>query len=471
MTQQPNVRRRRALSGLAVLLALALVAGALVTPTAAAGASAYDLSLLELCLSFIQTYFPGEYSLPHLLESAAKGLVQGLGDPYSDYLTAPEYNSLITGLSGAFGGLGIYIDLGADGYTVIIAPIKGTPADLAGLRAGDKIATIDGEDVRNWELNAVSNRLRGDPGTKVTVGIIRAGAAGLLTIELTRAWIEINPVEYELLADGIGYIHLASFSDNATAKIDLAIADLKAQGARGLVLDLRNNGGGYLDESITIADRFLTGGQTVLSIKRKTGEPEVRLATGAKYVGLPVVVLVNQGTASASEILAGAIQDNSMGEIVGVTTYGKGAIQNVWRFASGAGLRLTTAGYYTPSGRALQGLGINPDVVVADEALEAVLPSLAWYRPIRHMRVGLDVLELENVLKFLDLLPDVADGVYGLSSVEAVRAFQRSEQLIVTGVVNEITAQRLNEAVTEHLSATVGDAQLKAALAVLKGKL
>lgn len=464
-----HTKRRYTYVGLVAVLALALVAAGLSAPAPAAGAASYDFSLLELCLNLIRNYYPGEYSIDRLMEGAAKGLVQALGDPYSDYLTASEYQSLMTGLAGAFGGLGIYIDTSPDGYVVIIAPIKGTPADLAGLRPGDKIATVDGEDFRYTEINAASRRLRGEPGTKVTLGIIRLGVSGLLQFELTRAWIEVDPVESEMLDSDTGYIHLSTFSETATARIDQAIAELRAAGAKGVVLDLRNNGGGLLNQAIFIADRFLTTGQVVLSVHTKTGEPDVYRATGNRYLGLPVVVLVNEGTASASEILAGAIGDNGMGTIVGTTTYGKGAIQNVWGITTGGGLKLTTAQYLLPSGVALQGRGITPDEVVAED-LDQVAPQLAWYRVIRHMRVGLDVLELQEALIFLGYGGSPADGVYGMRWVEAVKGFQRDHGLYQTGEVNEKTASALNRAAAEHLAATAADAQLERAVEILRAK-
>lgn len=461
-------RRRTAWCTLALVLVFSLLAGAVTLPTPAAGATPDELSLIQLCLEMIRAYYPGEWSLDRLVESAAKGLVSGLGDPHSAYLTAEEYSSLMSGLSGGFGGLGIYIDDSPDGYVTIISPIKGTPADQAGLKPGDKIAEVDSVDIRYWGVSAVSRMLRGEPGTKVTIGVIRQGVQGLLYFELTRAWIEINPVEYEMLEDGIGYIYLSTFNELATFRADQAIAALKAQGARAIVLDLRNNGGGLLDQAITIAERFIRNGQTVLSISRKTGNPEVIRATSNNYLNLPVAVLVNEGTASASEILAGAIRDNGMGTIIGTTTYGKGSIQNVWAFTNGGGLKLTTAEYFTPSGGRIRDYGIVPDEIVKPEDYSLLIPYLAWYRPIRHLRVGLDVLELEEVLHYLGELRETPDGVYGMVSLEAVKRVQARSGLKVTGVVDEATADALNTAAYAKAEADYRDVQLERAVELLK---
>jgi carboxyl-terminal processing protease len=467
----------------AVVLVLSLLAGAAALPASAAGATPDELGLLRLCLEMIRAHYPREWSLNAVVESAAKGLVAGLGDPNSAYLNAQEYSSLMSGLSGGFGGLGIYIDDAADGYIVIIAPIRGTPADRAGLKPGDKIAEIDGVDIRYLGVNAVSRMLRGEPGTNVRVGIMRKGVQGLLRFELTRAWIEIDPVEYEMLEGGIGYISLSTFSGLAARRVDQAIAALKAEGALAIVLDLRNNGGGLLDQAIAIAHRFLLPGQTILSIARKTGLPQVTRAVGGHFVDLPVAVLVNGGTASASEILAGAIQDNGMGVIVGTRTYGKGSIQNIWRLtgSGGGGLKLTSAGYATPSGRLIDGRGLTPDELVTDaEAAagaaaraEPVVPYLQWHRPIRHMRIGLDVLALQEVLIYLGEMSGGADGVYGLQWVRAVQRVQGEAGLPATGVVDAETAAALNSAASQRAAAQRGgaDTQLERAVQLLRAGL
>lgn len=460
-----SLNRKSTLGGILCIITVVAIVGTMLTPASAAGATTRDFSLLDLCLNFIEHYYPGSYNAQSLMEAAAKGLVDGLGDPYSEYLNADEYQALMSSLGGSFGGLGIYIDLSDDGYIVIIAPIKGTPADRAGLKPGDKIATVDGKDFRGIDANTASQRLRGEPGTQVKLGIIRAGVPGIMEFVLERALIEVNPVEYELLHGKIGYIQLTTFNENATQKLDLAIAQLKAAGATSFILDLRNNGGGLLAQALMIASRFLRTNQVILSVKGVSGEPQVYNADGVSYIGLPLVVLVNGGTASASEIVAGAIKDNGTGQIVGTTTYGKGAIQNVWKFSNGGGLRLTTAHYYTPNGTALDGHGIVPQHYVTDVTTNSAVPFIDWYRDIRHMRVGLDVLALEQVLMFLGLITE-ADGVYGLPSVNAIKTFQAQHNISVTGVVDSGTASLLNQAAQEHLTGGI-DPQLDKALEIL----
>jgi carboxyl-terminal processing protease len=423
-----------------------------------------------MLLGMIRDYYPGEYSMEALVEGAAKGMMRAIGDPYSDYLTPTEYEHLMSGLSGGFGGLGIYIDSAADGYIVIVAPIKGTPAERAGLRPGDKIATVDGEDFRYVDVNSASARLRGEPGTMVRLGIMRQGVNGLIEVDIERAWIEIDPVEERMLDRTVGYLRLSTFNDNATAEVDRAIAELRRQGAKGIVLDLRNNGGGLLQQAISIAERFVLPGQVILSVHSKGGRPEPVVARPGSFCGMAVVVLVNSGTASAAEILAGAIAGNNMGVTVGTQTYGKGAIQNIWALDNGGGLKLTTALYATPKGELLEGAGITPDVIVdADDGL-MYIPMLDWYRNIRHMRVGLDVLELQEVLLFLGYARGTADGFYGWSWVQAVRRFQQERGMAVTGEVGQGTAEALNQAVQDML-ANRPDVQLDRAVEVLRAKL
>lgn len=463
-------KRRSVPAWVVALVAVALVAGALVAPAPARGEALTDWSLLELLLGLVRDYYPGEFSIDVLLEGAAKGMMRALGDPYSDYLTPLEYEQLMTGLTGGFGGLGIYIDSDADGYIVIIAPIRNSPAERAGLRSGDRIVSADGEDLRHMDVSSAASRLRGEPGTVVRLEVMRQGVPGLLEFEIQREWIEIDPVEYRMLDDGIGYLGLSTFNEAAVAEVDRALANLRAQGAVGIVLDLRNNGGGLLAQAIEIAERFVRPGQLILSVHSRAALPERVLARPGRYAGLPVVVLVNRGTASAAEILAGAIAGNNMGPVVGTQTYGKGAIQNIWALENGGAVKLTTARYATPDGQLLEGTGITPDELVEPGGEHEYIPQLDWYRPIRHMRVGLDVLELQDVLVFLGYSAGTPDGIFGRSWVQVLRRFQQDQGLPVTGEVREDTADALNAAVADLVAARP-DVQLERAVEVLRARL
>lgn len=294
-----------------------------------------------------------------------KGLFSALNDPYSTYFTPPEYAEFNQELSGEYVGIGTYINQREDGLIEVVAPIKGSPADAAGIMPGDIIWKVDETEVQTLELTQASDMMRGEEGTPVKVFIRRDNEN--LDFELIRAKILVPSIESEVREGGVGYIKINSFEANTSADFMSALADLEAQNIESLIIDLRNNGGGYLSSVVEIADRIL-GKTVIVTTVAPSGAPTDYSSDEMTRIDLPLVVLVNRGSASASEILAGAVQDTQSGVIIGETTFGKGIVQSTFDLKDGSGFRLTTSYYLTPNGNNIHKLGITPDITHEDLA-------------------------------------------------------------------------------------------------------
>ena len=299
-----------------------------------------------------------------LLQAAIRGMVSSL-DPYSAYLDGEEYDEVKISSSGQYSGVGIEVSM-EDEEVVVVSPFEGSPAAAAGIRPGDVIATIDGIPVNTTTLADTIGRMRGKEGTTVKIGILREGSAEPLQFTLKRARVELRSVRAELLEPGMGYVRVSQFSETTGDDLDAALKDLrKRNGAalKGLVLDLRNNPGGVLEAAVSVSDTFLDAG-VIVTAKGRTAESkfEMDATPGDALNGAPIVVLVNGGSASAAEIVAGALKDNHRAKLMGRTTYGKGSVQTVIPLPGDRAVKLTTSLYYTPSGISINHRGIAPDI-------------------------------------------------------------------------------------------------------------
>ncbi len=306
-----------------------------------------------------------------LIEDAIRGMLSGL-DPHSTYLDKEQYDELKVGTMGQFGGLGIEVGM-ENGFVKVIAPIDDTPAQKAGVKAGDLIIRLDEKPVKGLSLNDAVKIMRGEPGSAIVLTLVREGREQPLRLKLVRDVIKVKSVKSRMLEPGYGYLRLSSFQAKTGENMIEALDELKKGGKlKGLVLDLRNNPGGVLNAAVSVSDAFLDEGLIVYTDGRiEDSKMKFDATSGDALEGAPMVVLINAGSASASEIVAGALQDHNRAIIMGEKTFGKGSVQTILPTSNGGGIKLTTARYYTPSGRSIQAEGIAPDVQISKVKLEA----------------------------------------------------------------------------------------------------
>jgi carboxyl-terminal processing protease len=333
-----------------------------------------------------------------LLTEAINGMLSGL-DPHSAYLDPEAFKELQVGTQGEFGGLGIEVGM-EDGFVKVVAPIEDTPAHRAGIKSGDLIIKLDETPVKGMTLNEAVKRMRGKPDTSITLTIMRKGEAKPIVVTITRAVIKIKSVKSQLVEPGYGYVRITQFQEQTGPNLVDALRSLQEQNKgeplKGVVLDLRNNPGGLLNAAVGVAGVFLKPGELVVYTDGRSEDARMRLTNAREHYlrgnekdylarvpdwvkGVPLVVLVNGGSASASEIVAGAVQDHRRAVVVGTQTFGKGSVQTILPLNNGAAIKLTTARYYTPKGRSIQAKGIEPDIVVEEATVTAAEtgPSLA----------------------------------------------------------------------------------------------
>lgn len=300
-----------------------------------------------------------------LIDGQLKGMLQSLGDPYSTYMTQDEFASFMQQTSGTYAGVGIVVSPGDDNLITVVSPIEGTPAERAGIKSGDKIIRVDGTEFLAENMDAAVKVMKGEPNTKVVLTIMRKekdGKDNIFDVEITREIIRLITVKSNIIDDDIGYIKITSFDDLTYKDFKTELDKLGRRNIKGLIIDLRNNPGGLLDRCVQIADELLGEGD-ILYTQTKDGNRTYE-KSGKSMVDYPLVLLVNGGSASASEILAGAIKDHKRGTLVGTTTFGKGVVQRIKDLEDGSGLKLTISEYFTPNGINIHGIGITPDIVI-----------------------------------------------------------------------------------------------------------
>ena len=313
---------------------------------------------------FIEKRYIGTIDENKMLESAIKGYVSGLEDEYSEYITAEEMKEYMEETNGKYVGIGVYIANNTEtNQIVVLMPMKDSPAEEAGIKSGDIITKVDGVEYKGEDLNKASNALKREEGTKVKVEVLRNKET--IELEVERKTIKINHVESEIINNNIGYIQISTFDDGCYEEFEQKLEELKSKNIKSLIIDLRNNGGGIVEEAINIADLFVEKDRTLLITTGKNEQEQITKSKKNKNINMPVVILVNENTASASEILAAAIKENcDKVSIVGKTTYGKGVIQTIFTLTDGSGLKLTTNEYFTPKRNSINKVGIKPDVEV-----------------------------------------------------------------------------------------------------------
>ncbi len=364
-------RAARRLAKVLILPVCAFAGGACATvlgggPRTAQGDTPYAaVEQLGRVLVEVENEYVDPVDRATLVDGAIKGMVAEL-DPHSSYMAPDEFQAFESDTEGEFGGIGIEVESRND-QLVVLSPIEGSPADRAGIKSGDIIVSVDGKDPSAEPLDKLVKRLRGAPGSRVKVGVRRAGAPDLLSFDLARELVHVPSVSSRMLVNGVAYVRVKQFQEHTHAELLEAAAKLRGRAGgplAGIILDLRSDPGGLVDQAADVADEFLDDGVIYTTRHRGQIVDEVKARAGGAFSREPCVILVNQYTASASELVAGALQDQKRASVVGEPTFGKGSVQSIIALPGGAGMRLTVARYYTPSGRAIQADGVHPDVTV-----------------------------------------------------------------------------------------------------------
>ena len=413
-----------------------------------------------------QNYLDKDVTSEQLIQGALKGMAESVGDPYTTYLVNDETAQLDETVNGAFGGIGA--ELKSDQSRVVISTtMEGSPSQQVGLQADDVITKVNGEDMTGKTISEVVKKVRGEVGTDVVLTIERAGTS--LEVKLTRASIAINTVKAELDKEDatIGHVRITSFAKNTAEELEKAVKDLTEKGAKSFVFDVRYNPGGLLDQAYKVANMFLKDGEPIVQVEDRFGEKKIYKASssiGEFKITQPYVLLVNEGSASASEILAAAIKEGAGGQIIGTKTYGKGTVQSVVDITDNSELKYTNAKWLTPKGNWIHKEGVTP-------TKEVNLPDYAFLKIIdakETLKVGSvsqNVLSAETILKGLGYSVTV-DGYFDEGTKDAVKSYQQKEGLTATGEVDEESAQKLMDSVRALIQQN--DTQYQAAKELLK---
>ena len=313
--------------------------------------------------AIMKKYYLNDYDEQKAIDGAISGYISSLGDEYTEYIPSADMEEYTQNIKGNFVGIGIYMVKNTEKNLIqVLSPIQESPAEKAGIQPGDLIKSVDGVEYTGDDMTTVANKIKGDAGTKVKLQILRGDKT--LEFEITREKVNTNPVIAEKLENDIGYLDVSSFDEGTAEDFKKKFENLKSQGIKSLVIDLRNNGGGLVKEALSIADYIVPKGKTLLITVDKNENEDIEKAKEDPIIDMPIVVLVNKNTASASEILAGALKDNEKATIVGTKTYGKGVIQQVLSLKTGAGIKVTVEEYYTPNKNKINKVGIEPNETV-----------------------------------------------------------------------------------------------------------
>ncbi|KMT61097.1 carboxypeptidase [Listeria fleischmannii 1991] len=404
----------------------------------------------------------------NLVDGAITGMINSLDDPYSTFMSQKESADFNDSISSSFEGVGAEIQE-QDGNIMVVSPIKNSPAEKAGIKPKDIILKVDGKSVKGDTATEATKKIRGEKGTKVTLTIQRAGVDKPFDVAITRAEIPIETVYKEMGDDKLAHVTISTFSEKTSDELLKALKELDKDGMKGLVLDLRGNPGGLLDQAVNIASMFVPDGKVVVQEENKAGEKSAITADSSVNDGykvkVPTTILVDNGSASASEILAAAARESGDIKIVGTKSFGKGTVQTAKTMEDGSTIKLTVAKWLTPNGTWINKKGITPDKVISmPDYATATIPSNSKKYTINDF--GDDVLTIEELLKALDYNVGDVDGLYTIDTAYAVQRFQRDNNLEETGVMTGKTTDKLVELVQKHLKEN--DPQLKAAMNMVK---
>lgn len=414
---------------------------------------------IKSMIDTIQQYYYKDVKVDDLIDGAMKGMFSVL-DPHSEYFTKEEYKVFSEQLNGEIVGIGVQIE-NKNGIITVVTPIEDSPAFKAGIKAGDQIVSVDGKNILGYTSENASAIIRGQEGTKVKIGIRRENVKDIIYFDLTRAVIKTNPVKYEIKSNNIGYLRLTQFDEYTADSTQKALDYFKSKNVKGIIIDVRNNPGGLLDQVTEICKMIIPKGP-IYHIKTKSDTETVY--SELEKAPFKIVVLVNGGSASASEILSGAVKDSKVGILVGEKTYGKGTVQNVLGSEGSDGFKITIANYLTPSGFSLDGIGLKPDVEVKYDLAEELssFAPLKGDKSLKYNTVSLEVLAMQQRLKKLGYSISDNDGFFSTTTKAAVLKFQKANKLKQDAVMDLTDLKVLVKCFEEKMSKN--DPQLDRAL-------
>lgn len=393
-----------------------------------------------------------------LIDGAINGMMEALGDPYSNYMGKETAEKFEESIEGSFSGIGAEVS-SDNGKVVVVSPIKGSPAEKAGIQAKDVILSVNGESLEGLELNAAVAKIRGPKGSEATLEIQRTGSAEPLKFVITRDDVRLETVYATLEKDGVGVIEVTQFSQNTGERFKEELAKLEKQGMKGLVIDVRNDPGGVLPIVIEMAEQFVPSGKTIVQVENKDKTREISTSKGSSK-DYPVVVLMNKGSASASEILAGALQQSAGAKLIGENSFGKGTVQTSFdkQLGDGSLLKITIAKWLTPDGTWIHGKGIKPDIAVAQPDYFSVAP-INKSVTLQYNMNSTDVKNAQTMLDGLGYKPGRKDGYFDTGTKNAVKKFQNESKLQATGIIDAKTAEALELALIKVIQDPAKDNQ------------
>ncbi|KIL41511.1 peptidase S41 [Gordoniibacillus kamchatkensis] len=437
---------------------------------AASGLTEKDLQKIATTYGLVENKYLSKVDHDKLIDGAINGMLSALGDPFTVYMDQKEAAQFDESITSSFQGIGAEVSV-ENGKVVVVSPIKGSPAEKAGLHAHDVIVSVNGEKLDGLTVNQAVSKIRGPKGTQAKLTILRDGVGDPIEVIVVRADIDVETVYAEMLADGIGKIEIRQFSANTAKRFAEELKGLEAKGMKGLIIDVRNDPGGLLNVVVDIVEPFVPKGKPIVQVEDRNGRREpTESSGGTKHY--PVVVLVNKGSASASEILAGAFKEAVGSKLVGETTYGKGTVQVTFEkeMGDGSNIKMTVYKWLTPNGNWIHKKGIEPDIAVEQPEYFKVAP-LGKKSTLKPDTTSDDVKNLQIMLKGLGLPVDRTDGYYSAKTADAVRTFQSTNGLPVSGEVDADTAAKLEQAIVARIKDPASDLQLKAAVQELQREL
>ncbi|MGG4156904.1 S41 family peptidase [Peribacillus muralis] len=400
-----------------------------------------------------------------LVDGAINGMIKSLDDPYSAYMDKKEASSFHESISSSFEGIGAEIQE-QDGHIAVVSPIKGSPAEKAGIKPNDIVLSVDGKSVKGLSSSEAVLKIRGEKGTKVKLTISRAGETDPIEFTIKRDTIPIETVYAEMLDDGVAKIQVTSFSEHTVDELKTSLEEMSKKDMKGLVLDLRGNPGGLLDQAIDMASLFIPNGEVVLQVENRSGKKEVYKSNNdGALKKVPVVVLIDDGSASASEIVAAAVRESADIPLVGVKSFGKGTVQTAEDFDDGSNFKYTAAKWLTPDGNWIHKKGIKPDIEVKLPDY-ASLPYISPDKELKASDSSSEVKAAEKMLKEAGHDPGKIDGFFDEDTTNAVKAFQRDQKIKETGIIKDDTTVKLMQVIRDKI--LENDTQLKKAVEVVK---